>query len=97
MTVRPTDANGNAFDVQTYNVNNPPPPPPDTTPPSQPGPMTASAVSPTRVDVTWGASTDNIGVAGYTVKRNGTTIATVTSGTSYSDTRRRRARPTSTP
>jgi hypothetical protein len=87
VTVRPTDANGNAFDVQTYNLAAPPPPPPDTTPPSTPASMTATAVSSTRVDLSWAASTDNIGVAGYTVRRDGAVVATVSSGTTYSDTK----------
>lgn len=33
----------------------------------------------------WGASTDNVGVTGYAVLRNGASVATVT-GTSYSAT-----------
>jgi cellulose 1,4-beta-cellobiosidase len=49
--------------------------------------MTATAVSSTRVDLSWAASTDNIGVAGYTVRRDGAVVATVSSGTTYSDTK----------
>ena len=65
---------------------------PDTTPPSQPGTLTANAVSGSEVDLGWGASTDNVGVTGYLIERcqgtgcsNFTQIATAT-GTSYKDT-----------
>jgi hypothetical protein len=86
VTVRPTDANGTAFDAQTYNFATPPPPPPDTTPPTAPATVTPTVVSQTRVDLSWSASTDNIGVAGYKIKRNGADLTTVTSGRTYSDT-----------
>ena len=42
---------------------------PDTTPPTQPGTLTATAVSGSEVDLSWGASTDNVGVTGYQVER----------------------------
>jgi hypothetical protein len=57
----------------------------DTTAPSVPGNVRASAVSAHQASVTWAASTDNVGVAGYKVYRNGYLVATVTSGTSYSE------------
>ncbi len=62
--------------------------PSDTQPPSTPAGLTATAVNPTQVSLSWNAATDNTGVTGYTVYRNGTPIAT-TSGanaTSYPDT-----------
>jgi len=48
-------------------------------PPTVPSGVTATAVSPTEVDVSWTASTDTdqTGVAGYVLTRNGTTLATV--------------------
>ena len=58
---------------------------PDTEPPTVPADLNATAVSPTRVDLTWTASTDNIGVAGYRIYRDGTLKAT-SSTTTYSDT-----------
>ena len=60
---------------------------PDTAPPSVPTGLAGTAVSATRIDLTWSASSDNIAVAGYRVYRDGgsTPIATVT-GTSYSNT-----------
>ncbi len=60
-------------------------PAPDTTPPSVPTGLTAVAVSSSRIDLSWAASTDERGVAGYRVDRDGTVIAT-TSNTAYSDT-----------
>ena len=42
---------------------------PDTTPPSAPGALTASAASATRINVSWGAATDDVGVTGYRVER----------------------------
>jgi chitodextrinase len=62
--------------------------PTDTQPPATPTGLAATAVSATQVNLTWNAATDNVGVAGYTVYRDGSPIAT-TSGantTSYSDT-----------
>ena len=57
------------------------------TPPSVPGNLTATAVSSSQINLSWGASTDSAGtVAGYIVYRNGVQIAKVTAGTTYSDT-----------
>ena len=68
--------------------------PPDTTPPSQPGTLTATVSSSGEVDLSWGASTDNVGVSGYQVERcqgascsNFTQIAALGStSTTYKDT-----------
>jgi len=57
----------------------------DTTPPSVPAGLVASAVSPSQVNLTWAASSDNVAVAGYRVFRGSTQIGTVAT-TSYSDT-----------
>lgn len=56
----------------------------DTMAPSVPSNVTASALSPTQVVLSWNASTDNVGVAGYRVYRSGMQIATF-AGTSYTD------------
>ena len=45
------------------------PPAPDTTPPSAPGTLTATAISSGRVDLSWGAATDNVAVTGYHIER----------------------------
>ena len=59
--------------------------PPDTTPPSVPTGLSATAVSQSQVNLSWTASTDNVGVTGYKVYRNGTQVGTTTT-TSYQDT-----------
>ncbi len=57
----------------------------DTTPPTAPL-LTATAASYNKVSLSWTASSDNKGVAGYYIIRNGTTIAQTTSTTaSYDD------------
>src|SRR5439155_5591024 len=57
----------------------------DTQAPTAPGNLAATATSSSSVSLSWTASTDNVGVAGYRVSRNGTLVATVT-GTSRTDT-----------
>jgi chitodextrinase len=59
-----------------------PTPAPDTQAPSAPGGMTWAGTTQSSISVRWSASTDNRGVAGYRVYRNGTAIGTTTS-TSY--------------
>ena len=74
---------GGGADTQT----NPPPTGTDTTPPTVPGTPTATAVSSTRIDLSWTASTDAVGVSGYRIFRNGSTAALATAtATTYSDT-----------
>jgi outer membrane biosynthesis protein TonB len=63
-----------------------PPPGPDTQTPSVPDPISA-APSTTTVRLTWGAATDDVGVAGYRVTRNGTLVATI-AGTAWTDSGR---------
>jgi Concanavalin A-like lectin/glucanases superfamily/Domain of unknown function (DUF1929) len=69
-------------------------PPADTSPPSVPGGASANAVSSSRIDVGWAASTDNVGVTGYRVERcqgaGCTDFAEIAAptGTSHSDTGR---------
>src|SRR5437763_14313640 len=70
-------------DPVTVTVSNGPPP--DTTPPSVHKGLTASAVSSSQINLSWTASSDNVGVSGYRVYRNGTQIAT-TSATSFANT-----------
>lgn len=61
--------------------------PEDVTPPSTPANLSASIVSSGQVDLSWAPSTDNSGVHGYRVIRDGQ-VLTETNGatTSYSDT-----------
>jgi chitodextrinase len=64
----------------------------DTTPPSAPGPLTASGVSSSEIDLSWGSATDDVGVTGYQIFRcQGSGCANFaqvaqTAGTSYQDT-----------
>lgn len=57
----------------------------DTTAPSIPTGLSASAVSTTQIDLTWNASTDDVGVTGYKIYRDSVQVGT-SAGTSYSDT-----------
>src|SRR5438552_9288022 len=78
------DAAGN-LSAQSSPASATTPAPPDTTPPSVPTGLTASAVSSSQINLSWAASSDNVGVSGYRVYRNGTQIAT-TSATSFPNT-----------
>jgi chitodextrinase len=67
--------------------------PPDTTPPTAPTNLTAAGFSSAQINLSWSASTDNVGVTGYLIERcqgsscsNFAQIATVSAGTTYSDT-----------
>src|SRR3989344_2662387 len=48
----------------------------DTTAPSQPTSLSASAVSSSQINLSWALSTDNTGVSGYKIYRDGTQIST---------------------
>jgi len=87
--VRATDAAGN---LSAYsNTASATTPVLDTQPPSVPGTLSATAVSGTQVNLSWGPATDNVGVTAYLVQRcqgggctNFATIAT-TGATVFSD------------
>src|SRR5882724_280153 len=57
----------------------------DTTPPSTPTGLTGAAAGSTGANLSWSASTDNVGVTGYIVRRNGVQVATPAT-TSFADT-----------
>jgi cellulose 1,4-beta-cellobiosidase len=57
----------------------------DTTPPSVPANLAVTGTTSSSVSLSWSPSTDNVGVAGYRVYRNGTQVGTTTS-TSFTDT-----------
>jgi chitodextrinase len=57
----------------------------DTTPPSTPTGLSATAAGSTGANLSWSASTDNVAVTGYIVRRNGVQVATPAT-TSYADT-----------
>jgi chitodextrinase len=66
--VRATDA-ANNLSAYSNTASASTPAPPDTTPPTAPTNLIASAVSDTRINLSWTASTDNVGVTGYMVER----------------------------
>jgi chitodextrinase len=84
--VRARDAAGNHSGFSNAATATTPPAPLDNEPPTTPGTLTATAVSSTRVDLSWGASSDNVGVTGYEIFRNGSLHTSVGAVTSYSDT-----------
>ncbi len=80
-TVSAYDAAGNTSpDSTSVSVTTP-----DTEAPSVPTGLSATAVSGTQVNLSWTASSDNVGVAGYDIYR-GAAIVGTSPTTSYSDT-----------
>ena len=75
-----TDAAGNVGPAATVTIT-----PPDVTPPTAPASLTAVAASSSQVNLTWTAATDDVGVTGYVLSRNGVQIKQLT-GLTYSDT-----------
>jgi chitodextrinase len=57
----------------------------DTAPPSVPTGLTSPSHTTTAVSLSWTASTDNVGVTGYRIFRDGAEVGTAT-GTSFTDT-----------
>ena len=51
----------------------------DSIAPTAPGSLTGTAASSTQINLSWSAASDNVGVTGYKVYRNGTEIGTTTS------------------
>ena len=58
---------------------------PDASAPTTPTGLTATAVSSSQINLSWAASTDNVGVTGYRIYRGGNQIAT-SATTNYSNT-----------
>jgi chitodextrinase len=84
FSVRAKDAAGNiSSSSNTVNVTTLSPP--DTQAPSAPTSLVASGTTQTTTNLSWNASTDNVGVTGYDVYRGATLIASV-SGTTYQAT-----------
>ena len=78
LAVDAYDAAGNRSSATTISAGTAPCPPPaaDTTPPPQPGGLAVVKAATTSIDLSWTASTDNVGVAGYGVYVNGTLAQT---------------------
>jgi chitodextrinase len=72
---------GRTYDIQTYTF---PGSEPDATPPTPPTAVTATAVSTSTINVSWSGATDNVGVTGYHLFRDGVQIADQ-AGTSFTD------------
>jgi len=73
VTLGGVASNGMSFTVQS-----------DTTAPTVPTGLMATAMSSSQINLSWTASTDNVGVTGYNVYRGGIKIGTAP-GTSYQD------------
>ncbi len=86
-TVDAFDAANNHSNQSTVKVVTTPAVVTDTGPPSIPSITSATAPSSGRVNLAWTTSTDDVGVTGYTVYRNGSQIGTTTgpTATTYSD------------
>ena len=54
--------------------------------PSTPTDLSAAAITPTQIDLTWSASEDNVGVTGYRVYRSGVLLITLGDVITYQDT-----------
>ena len=83
VTVTPINALGQSFDVMNYAFTSGV----ESTAPSAPTNLTAILASGTKINLSWVASTDDTGIRGYSIYRDGILIATVGRSTlSYSDT-----------
>jgi chitodextrinase len=60
-----------------------PAPSPDTTPPSSPATLVKTGSTETQVALSWSASTDDLGVSGYGVYRDGALVGSTTTQTTY--------------
>jgi hypothetical protein len=83
VTVAPTNSLGQTFDVINYNFTSSA----EANPPSVPMNLTATTSSGTQINMSWAAASDNTGVRGYDLYRNGVLISTTDATTlTYSDT-----------
>lgn len=88
--VRATNASGDSAYSNVANAATPA----DITPPTAPSSLTATATNASQINLSWTASTDNVGVTGYKIQRcQGTGCTTFVqvavptgTGTTYSDT-----------
>src|SRR5882672_8857211 len=84
-TVQAVDAAGNASG-QSAAASATTPPAPDTAAPSTPTGLVASASSPSQIALSWGASSDDVGVSGYRVYRGGALLITLGPVTAWQNT-----------
>jgi chitodextrinase len=83
-TVQALDAAGNAS-AQSTAVIVTTPAAPDAVAPSTPTSLVATAISASRINLSWSASTDNVAVTGYRVFRGGALLVTLGNVTSLQD------------
>jgi chitodextrinase len=84
--VRAKDAAGNiSGNSNTVSVTTSDAPAPDTTAPTAPT-LSASGTTQTSTNLSWSGATDNVGVTGYDVLRNGTLIGSTTTATTFNVT-----------
>ncbi len=79
VTVQAINGLDHVFDTATFSYGGV-----DTQPPSVPTGLATTSVSASSVGLAWNSSTDNVGVTGYDVLRDGTKIGTTTT-TTYTD------------
>jgi chitodextrinase len=79
LTVDAYDAAGNRSGQTSVSASTSACPPPDTTAPSPPGAFAATDATQTSISVSWSASADDVGIAGYGLYRNGTSTGSTAS------------------
>lgn len=85
FTVRAKDAAGNTSVASNIASVTTLTPTPDTTAPSVPT-LSASGTTTTSTNLSWTAATDNVGVTGYDIYRNGSLLGSTTTATTYAVT-----------
>ncbi len=83
-TVRAVDQAGNQSAASNAVTFATPALPVDNTPPTAPSGAASSNVTDTAVTLTWGASTDNVGVTAYRIYNGSTLVATTSNGSTLS-------------
>lgn len=79
LTVDAYDAAGNRSGQTSVSASTSACPPPDTTALSPPGAFAATDATQTSISVSWSASADDVGIAGYGLYRNGTSTGSTAS------------------
>jgi chitodextrinase len=81
FVVSAADSVGTSANSAPYTVTTSP----ESSDPTAPTNVTVAAASPTSVNLSWTAATDEVGVSYYRIYRNGTLLPTVATGTSFTD------------